>query len=44
MKRNKERKPYVRPELTIYASDGCELLVTSFDTYEAEEIDDQTFG
>lgn len=40
MTRNKERKPYVRPELSIYASDNSELLVTSFDIDDTEERDD----
>lgn len=46
MKMNKERKPYVRPEFTIYALNKCELLATSIYIYEyePEEIDDETFG
>ncbi len=46
MKRNKERKPYVRPEFTIFALNKCELLATSIYIYEYEEDekDDETFG
>ena len=44
MKRNKERKTYVKPEFTIYALNKCELLATSFYTDEAEEMDYETFG
>ena len=40
MIRNKERKPYVRPELSIYETDNNELLTTSFYTGDTEERDD----
>ena len=47
MARNKERKPYVSPEMSIYVIEKTELLTTSIYIYRYEEedaLDDETLN
>lgn len=47
MARNKERKPYVSPEMSIYVIEKTELLATSIYIYRYEEedaLDDETLN